>query len=64
MAEVIGVAAIAVTLALFSNCIDCFSYFKAAQNCPAEAETLLVQLDCEKARLLVWANTVGILCTD
>ncbi|MCJ1245201.1 hypothetical protein MMC30_002402 [Trapelia coarctata] len=46
MAEVIGVAASAVTLAaLFSNCIDCFSYFKAAQNCSAEAETLLVKLD-------------------
>jgi Prion-inhibition and propagation len=65
MAEVIGVAASAVTLAaLFTNCIDCFSYFRAAQNCSAEAETLLVKLDCEKARLLVWANTVGILHTD
>lgn len=65
MAEVIGLAASAVTLAaLFSNCIDCFSYFKAAQNCSAEAETLLLKLDCEKARLLVWANTVGILRTD
>lgn len=31
---------------------------------PVEAETLLVKLDCEKARLLVWANTVGILRTD
>jgi len=65
MAEAIGLAASAVTLAaLFSNCIDCFSYFKAAQNCSAEAETLLVKLDCEKARLLIWANTVGILRTD
>ncbi|MCJ1398699.1 hypothetical protein MMC11_001900 [Xylographa trunciseda] len=65
MAEAIGIAASAVTLAaLFSSCIDCFSYFKAAQNCSAEAETLLVKLDCEKARLLVWANTVGILRTD
>lgn len=65
MAEVVGIAASAVTLAaLFSKCIDCFSYFKAAQNCSAEAEMLLVKLDCEKARLLVWANTVGILHTD
>jgi Prion-inhibition and propagation len=65
MAEAIGLAASVVTLAgLFSNCIDCFSFFKAAQNCSAEAETLLAKLDCEKARLLVWANTVGILCTD
>lgn len=65
MAEAIGVAASAVTLAaLFSSCIECFSYFKAAQNCPSEAETLLVKLDCEKARLLVWGNTVGILQTD
>ena len=65
MAEPLGIAASAVTLAaLFSKCIDCFSYFKAAQNCSAEAETLLVKLDCEKARLLVWANTVGILRTE
>lgn len=63
--EAIGVAASAVTLAaLFSNCIDCFHYFKAAQNCSAEAKTLLVKLDCEKARLLVWGNTVGILRPD
>jgi hypothetical protein len=65
MAETIGIAASAVTLAaLFSKCIDCFSYFKAAQQCPTDAETLLVKLDCEKARLLVWANTVGILRTE
>ena len=62
MAEALGVAASAVTLAgLFTNCIECFHYFKAAQNCPEEAERMLVKLDCEKARLLVWANTIGLL---
>lgn len=64
MAEAIGLAASAVTLAaLFSSCIDCFSYFKAAQHCSTDAEMLLVKLDCEKARLLIWANTIGILRT-
>ncbi len=62
MAEALGVAASAVTLAgLFTNCIECFHYFKAAQNCPEEAERMLVKLDCEKARLLVWGNTIGLL---
>lgn len=68
MADVFGLAASAITLAaLFSQCIDCFSFFKDAQNCSTDAKTLLVKLDCEKARLLVWANTVarvGILGTD
>lgn len=65
MAEAVGLAASAVTLAtLFSSCVECFAYFKAAQNCAADVETLLVQLDCEKARLLVWGNNVGILQFD
>jgi hypothetical protein len=65
MAEAgIGLASSAITLAsLFTSCIECFHYFKSAQQCPEEAERLLVKLDCEKARLLTWGNTVGILHT-
>ena len=60
--EVIGTVASAITLAsLFTNCIRCFDFFKLAQTCPKDAELLLVKLDCQKARLLVWANTIGIL---
>jgi len=66
MAEAgIGLAASAITLAsLFTSCVECFHYFKSAQHCPEEAERLLVKLDCEKARLLTWGNTVGILHTS
>lgn len=65
MAEAgIGLATGAITLAsLFTSCVECFHYFKSAQHCPEEAERLLVKLDCEKARLLTWGNTVGILHT-
>jgi hypothetical protein len=62
--DLVGVTASAITLAsLFSSCVECFHYFKSAQQCPEEAERLLVKLDCEKARLLTWGNTVGILRT-
>ena len=62
MAEVIGITASAITLAsLFSTCIDCFDYFKAAQAFKEDADLLLVKLDLEKARLLIWGNNVGIL---
>jgi len=60
--EAFGAAASAISLAaLFTNCIRCFQCFKSAQNCPTEFERLLVKLDCEKARLLIWSETVGIL---
>ena len=65
MAEALDVASSAVTLAgLFTNCIECFHYFKAAQNCPEEAERMLVKVDCENLRLLVRANTIGVLDTN
>ena len=37
--------------------------FKSAQQCPEQAVHLLVKLDCEKAKLLTWGNTVAILHT-
>jgi hypothetical protein len=53
-AFVIGVAG------LFSSCVDAFTYFKAAQRTEEDAEILLLKLDIEKTRLLVWGNEVGI----
>jgi len=46
---------------LFSTCIECFEYYKTAQSLGTDIQTLLVKLDVEKTRLLIWGNTVGIL---
>ena len=63
MAEaIIGVTASAITMAsLFSTCIECFDYFKAAQAFKKDSEILLTKLDIEKTRLLIWGSNVGIL---
>lgn len=54
----IGVVALA---SLFSTCIECFDYFKAGQAIEEDFELLLVKLDVEKTRLLIWGNAVGVL---
>jgi hypothetical protein len=54
----IGVVALA---SLFSTCIECFDYFKAGQALEEDFELLLVKLDVEKTRLLIWGNAVGVL---
>jgi hypothetical protein len=56
----IGVAALA---SLFSTCVECFDYFKAAQSLEDDFEILLIKLDLEKTRLLIWGNAIGILKT-
>ena len=63
MAEAgIGLAASLVTLAaLFKSCIDCFEFYKAAEDCEGSLETVLVELDCEKERLLIWAEAIGLV---
>lgn len=65
MAEAAGLAASLISLAsLFSTCIECFGYYRAAKNCPRQIKTKLVKLDFEKTRLLIWANEVGLVSTD
>ena len=46
---------------LFSSCVECFEYFKASQSLANDLKILLVKLDIEKTRLLIWGNAVGIL---
>ncbi|KAF9775764.1 hypothetical protein IL306_006106 [Fusarium sp. DS 682] len=53
-AFVIGVAG------LFSSCVDAFNYFKLAQHANREVEIVLLKLDIEKTRLLIWGENVGI----
>jgi Prion-inhibition and propagation len=58
----VGEALGAISLgALFSTCVECFSYFRASQRMEKDCDILLVKLDIEKTRLLVWGNTVGLL---
>ena len=55
--------AVSVTLgvvALFKTCIDGFEYFKAASELKRDFEVLLVKLDFERERLLVWGDEIGI----
>lgn len=62
MAEFIGLTTGIVSLAgLFSTCIDAFAYVKAGQSLERNLEVVLVKLDIEKARLVSWGNTVGIV---
>ena len=61
-AEVAGLTVGAVVLAsLFSTCIECFDYLKSTQDFRRDYRLLLVKLDLEKTRLLIWGNAVGIL---
>jgi hypothetical protein len=48
---------------LFSTCVECFAYFKASQRMEKDCDILLVKLDIERNRLLVWGNMVGLLDT-
>lgn len=49
---------------LFSSCVDAFTYFKAAQRADEDIEILLLKLDIEKTRLLVWGNEIGIFTAN
>lgn len=60
--EIGGLTVGAIALAgLFNNCVEAFSYLKAGQSLEHDLEILLVKLDIEKARLLSWGNSVGIV---
>jgi hypothetical protein len=45
---------------LFSSCVDAFTYFKLAQRASRDIEVVLLKLDVEKARLLIWGEHVGL----
>jgi hypothetical protein len=62
--EVTGLTLSAIALAsLFSTCVECFEYYEATRDAAEDLKTLLVQLDLEKTRLLIWGDQVGILKT-
>ncbi|KAE9373430.1 hypothetical protein N431DRAFT_557529 [Stipitochalara longipes BDJ] len=49
---------------LFSTCIGCFEYVKAAQTLGDDLKIFLAKLDIEKTSLLIWGNAVGIIRID
>jgi Prion-inhibition and propagation len=60
--EITGLSFGAIALAtLFTTCIECFDYVRAAQAFGPDFETVLAKLDLEKTRLLIWGNSIGIL---
>jgi len=62
MAEVIGLTMGALSLAsLFSTCVECFGYFSASKEFESHRNILLVRLDFERNKLLIWGDTVGVL---
>lgn len=46
--------------ALFSTCVECFEYFKAAKGFEQNFEVLLVKLEYQQERLLVWGDLAGV----
>lgn len=48
---------------LFTTCIECFEYFKAAKGFHQQYEVLLVKLEYQQERLLIWGDLAGI-CND
>ena len=45
---------------LFTTCIECFEYFKAAKGFEQHFEVLLVKLEYQQERLLVWGDLAGV----
>lgn len=46
--------------ALFTSCVQCFEYFKAATTLREDFEILLLKLEIEQQRFLVWGEDAGI----
>ena len=62
MAEAIGLTMGTLSLAsLFSTCVECFGYFSASRDFERDRNILLVRLDFERNKLLIWGNSVGVL---
>ncbi|KAI4274932.1 MAG: hypothetical protein LQ337_003572 [Flavoplaca oasis] len=51
-------------VALLTTCVECFEYIDAAKSCGRDLELLTTKFAIEKARLLIWAESVGISSTN
>ncbi|KAL8854796.1 MAG: hypothetical protein Q9221_000302 [Calogaya cf. arnoldii] len=50
--------------ALFTTCVQCFEYFKAATTLRGDFEILLLKLEIEQERFLIWGEDTGIGNSD
>jgi hypothetical protein len=65
MAEVVGLAASAATLAgLFMGCIRAFELIHIVKTRDIELEKLNLKLNIEKCRLLIWGQSMGLSVND
>jgi hypothetical protein len=59
--DVIGFAASLMSLAtLFSTVVECFEYFDSAKSFAMDYDLLLVRLDIQRARLVIWSDAVKL----
>ncbi|KAL8672427.1 MAG: hypothetical protein Q9168_003105 [Polycauliona sp. 1 TL-2023] len=59
--EPVGISIGAVGLiSLLSTCVECFEYIDAAKTCGRDLELLTTKFAIEKARLLIWGESVGL----
>ncbi|KAL8784980.1 MAG: hypothetical protein Q9213_003641 [Squamulea squamosa] len=63
--EVVGLSIGAVALVpLFTTCVECFEYIDLARSCGRDLELLTTKFAIEKARLLIWAESMGITSSN
>lgn len=51
-------------ISLLTTCVECFEYIDAAKACGRDLELLTTKFSIEKARLLIWGESVGISSTN
>ncbi|KAI4280203.1 MAG: hypothetical protein L6R35_005954 [Caloplaca aegaea] len=59
----ISIGAVAL-ISLLTTCVECFEYIDAATTCGRDLELLTTKFAIEKARLLIWGDSVGISSTN
>ncbi|KAL8895578.1 MAG: hypothetical protein Q9207_008111 [Kuettlingeria erythrocarpa] len=59
----LSVGAVAL-VSVFTTCVECFEYIDATKSCGRDLELLATKFDIEKARFLIWGDSVGLSSND
>ncbi|KAL8685894.1 MAG: hypothetical protein Q9218_007484 [Villophora microphyllina] len=51
-------------VSLLTTCVECFAYVDSAKSCGRDLELLTTKFAIERARLLIWGESVGISSTN
>lgn len=51
-------------VSLLTTCVECFEYIDTAKSCGRDLELLKTKFAVEKARLLIWGDSVGLSSTN